>query len=89
MYNLADDLAEANNLAEKLPGKAKQFQALLDKIKADGQHRREQDEKHQDEAARAGAKFGPSKRLPASRPLLPRGTNMPRFCEKPDIFRAA
>ena len=36
LYNLANDLAEENNLAEKQPGKVKEFQALLDKIKADG-----------------------------------------------------
>ena len=36
LYNLADDLSEEHNLAGKRPGKVKEFQALLDKIKADG-----------------------------------------------------
>jgi arylsulfatase A-like enzyme len=36
LYNLSDDLAEQHNLAGKEPGKVKEFQALLDKIKADG-----------------------------------------------------
>ena len=36
LYNLADDLAEEHNLAEKLPAKVQEFQALLDKIRADG-----------------------------------------------------
>ena len=36
LYDLSKDLAEENNLAEKRPGKVREFQALLDKIKADG-----------------------------------------------------
>ena len=36
LYNLANDTAEENNLADKQPGKVKEFQTLLDKIKADG-----------------------------------------------------
>ncbi len=34
LYNLANDLAEANNLAEQLPEKVKQLAALLSQIKA-------------------------------------------------------
>ena len=36
LYNLSNDLAEENNLAEKQPAKVKEFQALLGKIKTDG-----------------------------------------------------
>jgi len=39
LYDLAKDLAEENNLAEQQPGKVKELQALLDKIKVDGHSR--------------------------------------------------
>jgi len=39
LYNLANDISEESNLAEKNPGKVKEFQALLDKIKTDERSR--------------------------------------------------
>ena len=39
LYDLSKDISEENNLAEKMPDKVKECQALLTKIKTDGHDR--------------------------------------------------
>jgi hypothetical protein len=39
LFNLADDLAETKNLAEQMPDKTKELQAILDKARAAGRTR--------------------------------------------------
>jgi hypothetical protein len=39
LFNLADDLAEANNLAVKEPDKVKELTALLERIRESGRSR--------------------------------------------------
>ena len=39
LFNLADDLAEQNNVAAQFPGKTQELLAMLDKIQKDGRSR--------------------------------------------------